>query len=88
MLGSVPKVIFLQAAEFSGSKQDQRTMKTAVKIFLAFPSFQNWRSKIGPIFTKKKYIKNQSYQNMSIIKVGLFFIFFDEKTIQKDCDNF
>ena len=39
MLGSVPKVIFLQAAEFSGLKQGLRTMKTAVKIFLAFPSF-------------------------------------------------
>ena len=40
MLGSsVPKVIFLQAAEFSGLKQGQRTIKTAITVFLAFPSF-------------------------------------------------
>ena len=33
------------------NKHDQRTMKTAIKNFLAFPSFQ--RSKIKPIFSNK-----------------------------------
>ena len=40
-------------------------MKTTIKIFLAFRSFSNWRSKIGP-FLVTRYIKSQSYQNMSL----------------------
>ena len=35
----VTKVVADHGSEFSGNKQDQRTMKTAIKIFLAFPSF-------------------------------------------------
>ena len=42
--------------------------------------------KLGLILVTK-YIKNQSYPNMSVIKVGLL-IFFNEKNHQKDFANF
>ena len=67
------------------NKQDQRTMKTALKMIFFWP-FRRFRiegQKFGP-FLVTKYIRNQSYQNMVIIKVGLlFFIFFNEKKIRK-----
>ena len=51
----VTSLIFQQAAEFSKwlVSKTEWTMKMAIKIFLAFLSFQNWRSKIEPNFSNK-----------------------------------
>ena len=58
-------------------------MKMAIKIFLAF-RFRIEGKKLGSILVTK-CIKNQSYQNMTITKVALlFFIFFNEKKVEKD----
>ena len=53
-------------------EQGQRTMKTAIKMIWPLCRFRIEDKKLGPFLTKK-YIKNQSYQNMSMIKVGLLF---------------
>ena len=55
------------------NKQDQRSKKTTMKkYFLPFGHFRIEGQKFGP-FLVTKYIKNQSYQNMLLIKVGLLF---------------
>ena len=50
------------------NKQDQISMKIAIKIFLAF-RFRIEGQQLGS-FLVTKYIKNQSYQNVLLIKVG------------------
>jgi hypothetical protein len=42
------------------------------------------RQKIGCCFRKIKYIQNQSYQNMSIIKVNIHFCILQQKKIVKN----
>ena len=65
------------------NKQDQRTMKTGIKYFWPFRCFRIEGQKFGP-FLQTKYNKNQSYQNMSIIKVGLLFKHSSMKKNQMD----
>ena len=58
------------------NKQDQGTMQTAIKILLAFGHFKTEGHKLGPFLVTKyvhTYIKNQIYQNILLIKVGLPF---------------
>jgi hypothetical protein len=62
------------------NKQDQRTMKTAIKIFLAFPSFYNWRSKTAqfwPSKSKESFLIFFSLKNMNKGDQLLFISYFD-----------
>ena len=57
------------------NKQGEWTMKTAIKYFWPFGCFRIKGQKLGLLLVTK-YIKNQSYPNMSPIKVGLPFLNF------------
>jgi hypothetical protein len=57
-------------------------MKTAIKMFPEFGWIETQRSQFGP-FLVIKYIKNYSYQNMSIIKVIRPFLYSSMKKIRK-----
>ena len=71
------------------NKQGQRPMKMAIKMFLGFGSILRLEGQnLGP-FLVIKYIKNHSYQNMSIIKVVLLFLYSSmKKKNQTDSAHF
>ena len=52
------------------NKQGEWTMKTAIKYFWPFGHCRIRGQKLG-LLLATKYIKNQSYPKMSIIKVGV-----------------
>ena len=55
-----PDIFFCKHLSLVVNKQDQRTMKMVIKIFLAFPSFWIWRSKTVQSWPSKLffYVKN------------------------------
>ena len=70
------------------NKQGQSSMKMAIKMFPGFGWIETRRSKFGP-FLVIEYIKNCSYQNISIIKVVLLFLYYSMKRkIQKNSETF
>ena len=67
-----PDLFFCKHLSIVVNKQDQSSMKMAIEYFWPFHCFRIEGQKFGP-FLVTKYIKNQSYQNMLLIKVGLLF---------------
>jgi hypothetical protein len=65
----------LSIAEFSGEQARLKVYKNGHRNVLAIWLDLVSNIKIWAQFLKIKYIKNQSYQNMSIIKVVLLFLY-------------
>ena len=65
----------LSVAEFSGEQARPKVYKNGHKNVLVIWLDLVLSIKIWVHFYKIKYIKNQSYQNMSIIKVVLLFLY-------------
>ena len=69
----------MQASEFSGEQARPKNYENGhKKQFWPFRRFIIECQKLGP-FLVTKYIKNQSYQNMILIKELSYFVFFNEK---------
>ena len=75
MYDSMPLLEQLSIAEFSGEQARPKVYKHGHKNVLAIWLDLVLNIKIWVQFYKIKYIKNQSYQNMSIIKVVLLFLY-------------
>ena len=65
----------VSVAEFSGEQARLKVYKNGHKNVLAIQLDLVSNIKIWAQFQKIKYIKNQSYRNISIIKVGLLFLY-------------
>ena len=66
-----PDLFFCKHLNLVVNKQDWRIMKTTMKIFLAFPLFWNWRSKIRLIFSNEVHERSKLSKYV-ILNAGLF----------------